>query len=143
MKSCPCGSQKQYEQCCGPFLDGRAIAPTAEALMRSRYTAYTKNAVLGSLHVSQISGDFELSTAKPLSIASTSSESLFVRYLRLKNILNILTVCFRVFFGACLAESTLTYPQPFPASRDDLCEICGLVACEICGLEQVPKLFRH
>jgi SEC-C motif-containing protein len=28
--------------CCGPFLDGTASAPTAEALMRSRYTAYVK-----------------------------------------------------------------------------------------------------
>jgi len=46
--------------------------------------------------------------------------------LRLKNILNILTVCLRVFFGACLAESTLTYPQPFPASRDELGEKPGL-----------------
>lgn len=36
---CPCGSGAHYQQCCRPFHDGRA-APTAEALMRSRYTAY-------------------------------------------------------------------------------------------------------
>ena len=31
-----------------------------------------------------------------------------------------------MFFGACLAESTLTYPQPFPASRNELGEKPGL-----------------
>ena len=39
---CPCGdSNKNYAECCGRYLDGGEIAPTAEALMRSRYTAYT------------------------------------------------------------------------------------------------------
>ena len=37
---CPCGSQQTHEQCCGRFLAGEQ-APDAEALMRSRYTAYT------------------------------------------------------------------------------------------------------
>ncbi len=40
---CPCGTQKHYTDCCQPYLDGLALAPTAEALMRSRYTAYSKN----------------------------------------------------------------------------------------------------
>ena len=40
---CPCGTQKHYTDCCQPYLDGHASAPTAEALMRSRYTAYSKN----------------------------------------------------------------------------------------------------
>lgn len=39
---CPCGSQQSYASCCGRYLTGDAIAPTAEALMRSRYTAYCK-----------------------------------------------------------------------------------------------------
>ena len=39
---CPCGTQKHYADCCQRYLDGHAIAPTAEALMRSRYTAYSK-----------------------------------------------------------------------------------------------------
>jgi len=38
---CPCGSNKKYNDCCGRYLDGGEAAPTAEALMRSRYTAYT------------------------------------------------------------------------------------------------------
>lgn len=41
-KPCPCGSQQPYADCCEPYLTGKAIAPTAEALMRSRYTAYCK-----------------------------------------------------------------------------------------------------
>ena len=36
---CPCGSDKSYNQCCRLYHDGKA-APTAESLMRSRYTAY-------------------------------------------------------------------------------------------------------
>ena len=38
---CPCGSLKSYADCCGRYLDGQQTASTAEALMRSRYTAYT------------------------------------------------------------------------------------------------------
>ena len=39
---CPCGRHIIYAACCGRFHAG-AIAPDAEALMRSRYTAYTLN----------------------------------------------------------------------------------------------------
>lgn len=42
MKNCPCGSNKTLENCCGPYINGESPAPTAEALMRSRYTAYTQ-----------------------------------------------------------------------------------------------------
>ena len=38
---CPCGSNKNYSECCAHFLASNEIAPNAEALMRSRYTAYT------------------------------------------------------------------------------------------------------
>ena len=38
---CPCCSNKNYADCCGRYLDSGETAPTAEALMRSRYTAYT------------------------------------------------------------------------------------------------------
>ncbi len=37
---CPCNSGNPFELCCEPYLLGRLPAPTAEALMRSRYTAY-------------------------------------------------------------------------------------------------------
>lgn len=40
---CPCGTGSDYADCCGRYLDHpEAAAPTAEALMRSRYTAYTR-----------------------------------------------------------------------------------------------------
>jgi len=39
--SCPCGSNGSYDDCCGRYLDAGESPPTAEALMRSRYTAYT------------------------------------------------------------------------------------------------------
>ncbi|MGC4117143.1 MAG: YchJ family protein [Myxococcales bacterium] len=41
MDSCPCGKPIPESQCCGRYLAGQA-APTAEALMRSRYTAYVR-----------------------------------------------------------------------------------------------------
>lgn len=37
---CPCNSDRPYAECCEPLLSGDRIASTAEALMRSRYTAY-------------------------------------------------------------------------------------------------------
>ena len=40
MSSCPCGSGESLDSCCGAFLAGAVPAPTAEALMRSRYVAY-------------------------------------------------------------------------------------------------------
>ena len=39
---CPCGSKLKYEECCGPFIEGKKEAPTAEALMRSRYSGHVK-----------------------------------------------------------------------------------------------------
>ena len=44
MNECPCGSGKQLSACCGLYIDG-APAPTAEATMRSRYSAH----VLGTV----------------------------------------------------------------------------------------------
>lgn len=39
-QACPCGSGEILRQCCGPLLSGTATPSTAEALMRSRYTAF-------------------------------------------------------------------------------------------------------
>jgi SEC-C motif-containing protein len=38
---CPCGTGLAYGECCEPFLKVTAQAPTAERMMRSRYTAYS------------------------------------------------------------------------------------------------------
>jgi SEC-C motif-containing protein len=37
---CPCSSGLPYAECCGPVHDRVRPAPTAEALMRSRYAAF-------------------------------------------------------------------------------------------------------
>lgn len=37
--TCPCGNGF-YATCCEPFHKGVAVAPTADLLMRSRYSAY-------------------------------------------------------------------------------------------------------
>ncbi|WP_347989427.1 YchJ family protein [Methylomonas sp. AM2-LC] len=39
---CLCGTGLNYSQCCAPYHRGEALAPTAEALMRSRFSAYTR-----------------------------------------------------------------------------------------------------
>lgn len=41
-KTCDCGSKVPYEECCEPFHLGAQLPPTAEKLMRSRYTAYCR-----------------------------------------------------------------------------------------------------
>lgn len=38
--SCPCGLPGSYADCCGRFHSGASAAPSAEALMRSRYSAF-------------------------------------------------------------------------------------------------------
>lgn len=37
---CPCDSGRPFGACCAPFLCGEALPPSAEALMRSRYSAF-------------------------------------------------------------------------------------------------------
>ncbi len=44
MSTCPCGSGAPADACCQLYLDG-VPAPTALALMRSRYTAYVRGAI--------------------------------------------------------------------------------------------------
>ncbi len=38
---CPCNSQRAVSDCCGRYLSGQFFPETPEALMRSRYTAYS------------------------------------------------------------------------------------------------------
>lgn len=44
-RDCFCGSGKMFSECCKPFISGEQNAPTAEQLMRSRYSAYATAAV--------------------------------------------------------------------------------------------------
>ena len=42
---CLCGSGLTYSECCGLYHGGEQTPPTAEALMRSRFTAYARRDV--------------------------------------------------------------------------------------------------
>ena len=42
---CPCGSKIAIVNCCMPYINRQKLAPTAEKLMRSRYTAHTLLAI--------------------------------------------------------------------------------------------------
>ncbi|WP_207456235.1 YchJ family protein [Azospirillum sp. SYSU D00513] len=58
---CPCRSGKALEACCGPYLAGTAAAPTAEALMRSRYSAFATHNIdyLEETLMPETRGDFD------------------------------------------------------------------------------------
>ena len=42
---CPCGSTQLLANCCLPYIQRQQLAPTAEKLMRSRYTAHVLLAI--------------------------------------------------------------------------------------------------
>jgi SEC-C motif-containing protein len=43
--NCPCGSDSALAACCLPLIQGKKKASTAEELLRSRYTAFTRGDV--------------------------------------------------------------------------------------------------
>jgi SEC-C motif-containing protein len=43
--TCPCGKGESLDTCCGPYIEGKKLPETAEALMRSRYTAFATGKV--------------------------------------------------------------------------------------------------
>lgn len=62
---CPCGHPLAYTACCGRYHAGTP-APDAEALMRSRYSAYVRqlaNYLLASWHPSTRPADLSLDEA--------------------------------------------------------------------------------
>ncbi|MDR6844347.1 YchJ family metal-binding protein [Flavobacterium granuli] len=55
-ENCYCGSDKPFESCCGLYISGVQHAPTALALMKSRYSAYATQQVdylLATTHSSE------------------------------------------------------------------------------------------
>ena len=58
---CPCGSGLTLESCCGRYLSGGETAPTAEALMRARYSAFATGAIdyLEQTLLPETRGDFD------------------------------------------------------------------------------------
>lgn len=84
---CPCGTQQPFNLCCQPYLKGERQAPTPEALMRSRYSAFaTKNSdYLVSTHCpttrpaqlsQQLQQSFENTQWLSLRILSASASSM-------------------------------------------------------------------
>ncbi|WP_298036498.1 YchJ family protein [uncultured Microbacterium sp.] len=60
---CPCTSGDIFDSCCGPILAGARDAPTAERLMRSRFTAFALEDaayLLRSWHPSTRPADLDL-----------------------------------------------------------------------------------
>lgn len=59
---CYCESGLEFKNCCQPFLKGDQVAPSAEALMRSRYSAFaTENMdYLLQTHDPQTRQEFDL-----------------------------------------------------------------------------------
>ncbi|MEQ3691281.1 MAG: YchJ family metal-binding protein [Flavobacterium sp.] len=56
MKNCYCCSDKPFESCCKPFIEGIQFPEKPEELMRSRYSAYViqnANYLMATTHVSQ------------------------------------------------------------------------------------------
>ncbi len=45
MAKCPCGSGDEYGKCCRPYIKDGLPAPTAEKLMRARYSAYAEGEI--------------------------------------------------------------------------------------------------
>jgi SEC-C motif-containing protein len=65
---CPCGSGLKYADCCERYLGGTQQPNTAEALMRSRYTAYVHEDVdylLRTWHASTRPAGLNLQDTRP------------------------------------------------------------------------------
>ena len=58
---CPCRSGKPFAACCEPYITGKASAPTAEALMRARYTSYATGRIdfVEKTHAPESRADFD------------------------------------------------------------------------------------
>ncbi len=67
MTLCPCGSKLELSECCAPILAGTP-APTAEALMRSRYTAFVLRQLdhVERTHAPEVRDDFNRAEAERL-----------------------------------------------------------------------------
>ncbi len=66
MAECPCGSDSDFDDCCGPIIGGSTQAPTPEALMRSRFTAFVHGDLdhIENTHAREVRDDFNRSAAE-------------------------------------------------------------------------------
>ena len=79
-EQCLCGSRQPYSDCCGSYLAGESTAPTAEALMRSRYSAFCQGNI-----------DYLLSTGDP-NAAKADERLALTRTVKHTRWLNLLIV---------------------------------------------------
>lgn len=76
---CPCGSGKNFADCCQPFLQNKARPASPEQLMRSRYSAFATGSIdylIATHHPSKHQADDRQSLAE--TIATTEWLSLRV-----------------------------------------------------------------
>lgn len=73
---CYCNSSKDFSACCQPLLAGHKPASCAEALMRSRYSAYVTNAYSYILQTYSIQGRGSLTEA---AVAADGKNTTWIR----------------------------------------------------------------
>jgi SEC-C motif domain protein len=64
MTKCFCCSNKDYQDCCQPFIDSKTLPKTPEQLMRSRYSAFAQKNI-----------DYIFSTMTSLALDSADKQS--------------------------------------------------------------------
>lgn len=55
-QNCYCGSDSPFDLCCNRYISGKQLAPSALALMKSRYSAYATHQadyLLATTHISE------------------------------------------------------------------------------------------
>ncbi len=155
MVLCPCGSERDYEDCCGPIIAGTP-APTAEALVRSRYTAFVRGELdhVADTHAPEVREDFNRAEAERVAqqhewrgleirnttqIDNTAQVDFVVRFRREQQELATRSVsCFRHDQGKWLyvsTESSQIVPQRITkVGRNDPCPCgSGKKAKKCCG----------
>ena len=156
MTLCPCGSGCDYEVCCAPIIAGAVAAPTVEALVRSRYTAFVKCALdhVERTHAPEVREDFNRAEAERAAqqcewrgleirrvteTGDTAKVEFVVRFRREQQELTTLSVsCFRRDDGQWFyvsTESSQIMPQRVTKiGRNDPCPCgSGKKAKKCCG----------
>lgn len=162
MALCPCGSERSYEECCGPMIAGMP-APTAEALVRSRYTAFVKHALdyVARTHAPEVRDDFNRAEVERLAkqtewrgleirrateTGDTAEVEFVVRFRRERQEVASVTVsCFRRENGQWLYVNTKDAPKMVPVrvtkvGPNDPCPCnSGKKAKKCCGTQAIVK----
>lgn len=136
INKCPCGSDKAYSDCCELLHKGQA-ADSAEALMRSRFSAFAlqlEDYLETSWHPDTRPNHIQLEPGtqwKRLEIISASNDSLqgyvhFKAYYQEKNAWHLLEETSKFLFenGHWLYHSGNYQPQTFQPTRNEPCP-CG------------------